>query len=197
MKKPGNHNAGIFTQYCGIMIFLLAISYILIVTNPPSDLLQYDENLGTITKQLSGPDILEHAGSISIFLALFALLSGFIGILMGYGVEKGVKELSERSILYGSIFSIFILGYLLSPYYGVSLAVIAWVIGYLSYVTGIWLGRGGPRYLRFRYVAVIWALMVGIIIHQLEILPAVISRSMTLVLLIILLLALRYRRRGK
>lgn len=124
-------------QYSSVMVFLLAISWILIITNPPSEFLRYDDNENMVVpKYLSVTEIRENPISTLIFLGLFFLLSFNIGLSTSsiYEMErKQIREVYETI----SFFSVLILASLLYPYYGDLLTVSAFPIGISAYSLGL------------------------------------------------------------
>lgn len=146
MRKHGNsltRRNEVLILYSSIMVFLLALSYVLIITNPPSDLLRYDNNLGrAVTRDnLSVAEIPEHWGSISIFLGLFAFLTFFIGLSMSIVCEVEGESRRFAIILTTSLFLLIMLGLLLHPYYGGTLTTTVIPIGYLTGLLGLSLSK--------------------------------------------------------
>lgn len=142
MKNRENsteRRSGTLILYFSIMVFLLGISYVLIITNPPSDLLRYDNNLRkVVTKDnLSVSEIPEHMGSISIFLGLYAFLTFFIGLSMSIIYEVEGESSRCAIILIISLFLPLMLGSLLYPYYGSKLVSTVIPIGYLTELFGL------------------------------------------------------------
>lgn len=130
---------GLLVQYIAVIIFILSICYIVIVTNPPAELLEYNENLrGMVTRQLSYHDFTNYRASLFPFLALFALIMFFSGYLAGLIiVREAGKKLAIAVIPLAFIFiSIVMLGYMLLPYYGFDLVLVAYAIGAPAYFTG-------------------------------------------------------------
>jgi hypothetical protein len=140
----GNENRS-FVEYASIILFALIIGYFLIITNPPADLLQYDENLQTaVTRPLQGNEITMHAGSISTFLFIFALICIFIGfvtssVLMEHFFVERRGWMSKVYIVPFtiSILSFIVLGSVLRPYYGHDLSYMAYWIGWAAFLTGL------------------------------------------------------------
>jgi hypothetical protein len=124
-------------QYCATITALIAISYILIVTNPPSELLTRDnENNWPVYEQLSTIKAMQdHLGSFVIFLAFMGILSFFIGLSMALVYEKTGEHLFSYHL--ASCCIVLLLGLLLYPYYGNLLASIATAIGIAFYSLGL------------------------------------------------------------
>lgn len=120
--------------HAAIILPGLIIGYFLLITNPPLDLLQYNENLKIATTyHLSGPDILNHLGSVFIFIAIFFLISTFL-VFVTSRVLSGKKRrfFTDRFL---TIVSIFVLGSITWPYYGLSLTVIMYSTGFMGALT--------------------------------------------------------------
>lgn len=127
--------SGRITQYCSIMVALLAIGYVLIITNPPSDLLQYD-NGKSVTVHLTFSNMSSHGGAVLIFLALFSLLSFLIGLLTSI-IRESEGERKSSLIFYAtSTVSVLVLGLLVYPYYGEHLVYTLWGAGVPLYFMG-------------------------------------------------------------
>jgi len=165
--------------YSSIMVSLLAIVYVLIITNPPSDLLRYD-NFGTahIIDNLSLKEIPNHWISISIFSGLLAFLTFFIGVSMAIVYEVvGKREAEEKRnwerevILSASLLLLVMLGLLLLPYYGIALTSTVMPIGYLAGLLGMSLFS---KILGAKFSIVAMS-TIGIVITLIEFLAGVIS----------------------
>jgi len=126
---------GALTQYCGIMVALLVIGYILIITNPPSNLLLYD-NGKSFTVYLSWSNMSSYGGPLVIFMAMFSLLSFLIGLLTSI-IRWVEAEPRSSLIFYGtSAVSVIVLSLLVYPYYGADLAVTLMAEGIPVYFMG-------------------------------------------------------------
>lgn len=147
----------IVVQYCAAIAFILAVSYTLIITNPPSELKQWDENENIFVhkKLLAVTDLQDHGDYISVFLLLFGLLSFFIGLLVSIVYEKGKSALYPISIVF-----ILSMSALLFPYYGVLLPYIAIPVGLSGYFMGV--PVFSPRFRKdVKYFRVSYTLLVA------------------------------------
>jgi O-antigen/teichoic acid export membrane protein len=176
------------------MVFLLAVGYILIITNPPSDLLGRNNENMIVTKQLAWSEISMHMESISIFLALFAILTFFIGISTALICIAEGERMSSILFSLISVILIVILALLLLPYYGVPVNSLAVFLGELTYVIGFFLLSPPTRSLRTATGMMLAALLgfivisIGFLIYN--ILPAWIAVILFLLVLILITLAL-------
>lgn len=155
------------TQYCSIMIFLLAISFVLIITNPPPDLLEYDNQKNmSIPKNISWSEMSKYGSSILIFTTLFSLLSFLTGLLMSifYELERGK---SSAIFIIISMASVFVLALLVYPYYGGPLAITLMSLGFPFYLIGASFSRkfrgAGASLVTFK-IGIISLLILAIII---------------------------------
>jgi hypothetical protein len=122
-------------QYCAAITAILAIGYILIVTNPPSSLTKYDnvenrfvhEDLSSLTA------LQEHGWNVLFFWSIFGILSFFIGMMTAF-----IYEDTEKSDFHlASLIVVIFMGILLAPYYGSLLAEMLLAIGILTYYGAI------------------------------------------------------------
>jgi MFS family permease len=169
--------------YASMMVFLLAIGYILIITNPPSDLLQYDNfgNAHTIDN-LPLTKIPEHWGSVLIFWGLFAFLAFFIGLAMAVVNDvlereevKGKINLERQIILSMSLLLLVLLALLLWPYYGGGLTSTLAPIGYLFGLIGMSFSKSLRKQFYPHILIMLWILL-GLI----EFLVGLISAQMVI-----------------
>jgi hypothetical protein len=126
----------ILMQYSAAIVFLLAVSYVLLITNPPSDLLQFNENKAPVYRQLSNvSDLQEHGASFSVFFGFFVALSLSIALMTSIVIDEKIKH---RFACY-SISAIFVIltGLLLYPYYGILLLFFVIPTGVAVYLGGI------------------------------------------------------------
>ena len=130
-------NKPLFVQLSGIIIFALTVGYFLVITNPPADLLEYDNALQcTVTKNLSNSEIVNHLESISFFLILYTLIAFFISVTSSI-VTKGMQPKIRYSTILVCVFTVVLLGYLLIPYYGGLLAAMAYSVGMIGFYSGM------------------------------------------------------------
>jgi hypothetical protein len=119
------------------MVALLAIVFVLIITNPPSQLLGRDNENITVTKTIPWSEMHVYGESILIFLALFSLLSFLIGLLTSIIQESEGKRKPSFIFYLISAISIIVLAYLVRPYYGKDLAYTLLGTGFLAYSVGL------------------------------------------------------------
>lgn len=113
-------------EYYAAITFLLAIGYLLIITNPPPNLPQ--EGIVSIS------DIQANGPTVVIFLVFFCLLSFFIGLLLS-SVYDQPKHKAGHFI--PAIFVIVMLSSILYPYYGWLLAVELIPVGIFGFYLGM------------------------------------------------------------
>jgi cation transporter-like permease len=127
-------NRELHLLFTSTIIFLLSLAYVLIITNPPSGLLRYDDNLKTtVTKQLSPTDFKNNAGAILLFLIIFALLAGILGDFC----DRLSESIGNKRILALTIIPLFALGFILLPYYGFELALTNYGVGSSAFAFGL------------------------------------------------------------
>lgn len=119
-----------------IILTGLIIGYFLLITNPPPDLLRYNENLKmAVTYHLSGSEIINHFGSISIFILTFFLISALLMFVTSEIVsEKKWGRLPVEVAL--TLISIIVLGIIGFPYYGFRLTMILYSTGMMGGIIG-------------------------------------------------------------
>ena len=122
-------------EHAAIILPGLIIGYFLLITNPPPDLLQYNENLEMATTyHLSGPEILNHLSSVFIFITLFLLISVFL-VFVCSRLFLGKRGTSIDVVLVSG--SIGLLGLIALPYYGYPLTAILYVTGFMGMAVAI------------------------------------------------------------
>jgi hypothetical protein len=137
-KTHNSQRTDILTQYSVAIITLLAIGYVLIITNPPKELLHIGNDNVIATRHLSMPDMYTYRGSIILFLILLGLLSLFIGLQSSIIFEIEKKSLKNVYFV-GSGLLVFLFCSLLNPYYGEYLSDVALLIGYTAWATAAFL----------------------------------------------------------
>lgn len=131
--------------FSSTMIFVLVIGYLLIVTNPPADLLQYDENIQrAVTKDnLQLIELWQYTESTLLFIVFFGLISLFIGetaasVFIEFKTRK--KEIyvviTDRMFVLAPL-SIFVLGLIPFPYFGMALSLMMILIGLPAFLFGM------------------------------------------------------------
>jgi hypothetical protein len=126
-------------QYASIILLVLSICYVIVITNPPKDLLEYNENLkDTVTRQLSSQEIPNFAKDLLPFFGIFSLMMFFCGYSLSLILVNRIIKIEAATIPYlftcGSILA---LGAILWPYYGDALAMIVLYIGAPSFIAGV------------------------------------------------------------
>jgi hypothetical protein len=193
--------------YSSIMVALLAIGYVLIITNPPSDFLRYD-NLGRAhtIDNLSYTGITEHWNSVVIFWGLFAVLSFFIGlstaVVFDIVIKEGVEKWQSEVILTMSLFVLVMLGLLLLPYYGLVLTSTLVPIGYLAGLLGMRFSKTLRERFFIQTIVVglmVWALIGDILrfVSAQTTLVLIFSSYFILVAVYIVQAVVRWRKRRK
>jgi hypothetical protein len=123
-------------EYVSIILTGLLIGYFLLITNPPPGLLRYDNNLNTaVPYHLSGSNIIYNFGSISVFIAIFFLISTFLTYVCIEILRN--KTGSMHVYIYLPIISILVLGFTAYPYYGDRLALILYSVGATGLIFGM------------------------------------------------------------
>lgn len=194
----GNENKS-SVEYFSIILTGLIIGYFLMITNPPKDLLQYNESLkSAVTLTLQGTEITKHLGSISIFLVVYALiclLIGFIEFAMQPFFVEGRWVVTKSSAVpfILALTSTIVLGLVLLPYYGWDLVLIVYFIGVAAFFTGQVLNfPTGARNLMAPLVLAVWIIVFLWIIATIELLNWTISIVAIIIVFILSALTARH-----
>jgi len=140
-------------MFTSTMIFVLVVGYLLVVTNPPQDLLQYDENKQCfVSEDISILDLWQYSKSVLMFIGFFGLVSVFIGEMASsvFFVFKKYKKKSHFEIdvmFIPAVISIIVLGLIPLPYFGYALSMMMILIGLPAFILGVLIGL--PHKIRF------------------------------------------------
>lgn len=134
--------------FTSTMIFVLVVGYLLIVTNPPSDLLQYDENeQRVVTKDLSNLELPQYVKSTLVFISIFGLAAIFIGEMAACIFIKPIKKRKKETyyfeidlMLIPVFLSIIVLSLIPLPYYGWALTSMMLFVGIIAFLVGTMIG---------------------------------------------------------
>lgn len=140
-------------MFTSTMIFVLVVGYLLVVTNPPQDLLQYDENKQCfVPKDIPILDLWQYSESVMMFIGFFGLVSVFIGematsVFLVFKKYRKKPHFEIDVMFIPAVISIIVLGLIPLPYFGYALSMMMILIGLPAFILGVLIGL--PYKIRF------------------------------------------------
>jgi hypothetical protein len=134
------------TQHAGLIVPALLIGYFLLITNPPPDLLRYDNvNLHTATSYpLQGTEVFQHLESVGIFLLVFFLLALFL-MFAFKEIFEGEEWQLRRKVYLLTLGTVALLGSTTLPYYGTTLMAMVIASGFVGMEVAVYIYEHGEK----------------------------------------------------